>query len=149
MRTAEEIIASLGLEPHPEGGWFKRLYPSTDKTSSISTIYYLLQENDFSAFHRLDGMTEIWYHHDGGPLFVHVIDKEGNLTTHRIGDKEYQVVVEPGQWFAAEPVEGSKFCLVGCAVSPEFVYSGFELAERESLVSLYPQHSELIKRLTR
>lgn len=78
-------------------------------------------QEDFSAFHRLNGMTEIWYHLGGGPIDIHVIGKDGVLKTHR---------------------------LVGCAVAPAFKYEGFELANRQRLLSEYPQHSVLIKRLT-
>ncbi len=149
MKTIEEIIAELRLEPHPEGGWFRRVFPSPVEKGEISSIYYLLGKEDFSSFHRLSAMTEIWYFLDGDPIDIHIIHSDGTLTTHRLGELEYQLVVRPDQWFAAEPAPGSSFCLVACAVSPSFDYEGFELAKRSVLQQQYPQHSELIQRLTR
>ena len=140
------IIEKYGLEPHPEGGFFRRLYAD----SGLSTIYYLLADSDFSAFHRLNGMTEIWYYHEGAPLLIYVIEGDGSLAVHRLSPlDEMQVVIRSGQWFAAEVEEQRGFCLVGCAVSPAFDYSGFELARRDLLLSLYPQHARLINRLCR
>lgn len=145
----KEIISSLQLEPHPEGGWFRRIFPAQDECSGdISTIYYLLGHDDFSAFHRLNGMTEIWYHLGGGPIDIHVIGKDGVLKTHRLGELDRQLVIQSGHWFAAEPSPSCSYCLVGCAVAPAFKYEGFELANRQRLLSEYPQHSALIKRLT-
>ena len=82
---AQYYISKLGLEPHPEGGYYKRTFESEEKTSdeelSVSfegtrllytSIYFLLGSNNISHFHRLKS-DELWYYHAGSPLTVHVI----------------------------------------------------------------------------
>lgn len=148
---AKKYIEKLNLEPHPEGGYFKQVYGNGNgETKAISTIYYMLTDANFSAFHRLHGMTEIWYFHAGEPLNIYVIDKQGELTVHHLyANGEMQVVIEPEQWFAAEIPTRKGFCLVGCAVAPAFTFNNFELANRQQLTADYPQHADLISRLTR
>lgn len=148
---AKKYIEKLHLEPHPEGGYFKQVYGNENgETKAISTIYYMLTDANFSAFHRLHNMTEIWYFHAGEPLNIYVIDRQGELTVHHLyANGEIQVVIEPEQWFAAEIPTHKGFCLVGCAVAPAFTFNNFELGTREQLVADYPQHADLISRLTR
>ena len=88
----QRIIEKLYLEPHPEGGYYRQLFGNDDTgKKDISTIYYMLTDNDKSAFHRLHGVTEIWYYHAGEPLNIYVIDANGNLTVHHLSpDGEMQ-----------------------------------------------------------
>ena len=146
----KEIIEILQLEPHPEGGYYRQLYGKDGaEKKDISTIYYMLTGNDMSAFHRLHGVTEIWYYHAGEPLDLYVIDAEGNLAVHNLSpDGEMQVVIQPEEWFAAEIPSKNGFCLVGCAVAPAFTFENFELANKNELSRQYPQCAELIERLT-
>lgn len=148
---AKDYIQKLGLAPHPEGGWYRQVYGNDENgEKQISTIYYMLCDEDFSAFHRLHNMVEIWYHHAGEPLDIHVISTNGELTLHRLAaDAEMQVVIEPEQWFAAELPGKKGFSLVGCAVAPAFTFGNFELAKKEDLVRTYPQHKVLIERMCR
>ena len=146
----KSIIEMLQLEPHPEGGYYRQLYgnDSTGK-KDISTIYYMLTGNDESAFHRLHGMMEVWYYHAGEPLNLYVIDAEGHLTVHKLSpEDEMQVVIHPEQWFAAEIPSKKGYCLVGCAVAPAFSFENFELGHKDTLMQQFPQHTELIERLT-
>jgi hypothetical protein len=66
MKTAAYWIEKLELEKHPEGGYFREIYLSDDvvpqtglpanfrgERSFSTSIYYLLQGSDFSAFHRI------------------------------------------------------------------------------------------------
>ena len=41
------------------------------------------------------------------------------------------------------------YALVGCTVSPGFNFEDFELAPQTTLAARYPQHSNLINKLTR
>ncbi|MBR1792443.1 MAG: cupin domain-containing protein [Bacteroidales bacterium] len=145
------MITFLGLQPHPEGGYYRAVLGNeNDETQAISSILYLLQGSDFSAFHRLHGLTEIWYHHTGATLKIFIIEADGRLTTHLISPThEPQVIIQPDLWFAAELATPDGFCLVGCAVSPAFTYNHFELARKKDLLSHYPEHSEIINRLCR
>lgn len=146
----QSIIEKFQLQPHPEGGYYRQLY-GNDETGKkdISTIYYMLTGNDKSAFHRLHGVTEIWYYHAGEPLDIYVIDIDGNLTVHNLSpEDEMQVVILPEQWFAAEIPSKEGFCLVGCAVAPAFSFENFELGHKDTLVEQFPQYDKLFERLT-
>ena len=148
---AKDYIQKLNLSPHPEGGWYRQVYGNDESgEKQVSTIYYMLCDEDFSAFHRLHNMIEIWYYHAGEPLDIFVITPDGDLTVHHLSaDDEMQAVIEPEQWFAAE-LHGKKgFSLVGCAVAPAFTFGNFELAKKETLLRAFPQHEILIDRLCR
>lgn len=146
-----DFIAKLNLVPHPEGGYYRQVYGNDESgEKKISTIYYMLCDDDFSAFHRLHGMTEIWYYHAGECLDIYVIDANGELVVHHLSaDDEMQVVIEPEQWFAAELPGKKGFSLVGCAVAPAFKFDNFELAKKEDLLREFPQHGAVIERLCR
>ena len=164
--NAEHFIQHLQLQPHPEGGFFKETYrspgiiPANCLTSDFSgersystAIYFLLQQGDYSAFHRI-ASDECWHFYEGGTLLIHIIDKQGNYSCVQLGRKihegeVFQFVVPALCWFASEPAPGSEFSLVGCTVSPGFDFADFELANANNLSRLYPQHETIIRRLTR
>ncbi len=150
MITEQDYIRQLGLQPHPEGGYYRQLYGNDNTgTKDISTIYYMLTAKDISAFHCLHGVVEIWYYHAGRALNIYVIDADGILHTHKLSPQgEMQVIIYPGQWFAAEIPSHEEFSLVGCAVAPAFTFDNFELGHRCNLVKAYPQHAALIERLS-
>jgi len=166
MNSARTWIEHLNLTPHPEGGYFREVYRSdgvipesalpdgfSGDRSFATSIYFLLQGSDFSAFHRIK-QDELWHFHDGVPLTVHVISANGNYSELKLGlDPENgylpQGVVKAGDWFAASLDEPTGFSLVGCTVAPGFDFSDFEMPTKELLTSLFPQHAELVKSLTR
>lgn len=162
----EKLVAQLQLQPHPEGGFFRETYRSTevipnsqlgsnyDGDRNVSTaIYFLLTSDNFSAFHRIN-QDEFWHFYTGSPIVLHVIDLAGNHTKTVIGiDLENgqvpQAVVKGGCWFAAHVLEPDNFSLLGCTVAPGFDFRDFILADRKELISAYPQHEELIAAFTR
>ena len=97
---AIDWINHLNMSRHPEGGYYKEIFRSeklidNDK-SAMTSIYYLLENEDKSAFHRLTS-PEVWYYHAGYPLMLHVIHPDGRLVTHlmnclRISDMHWLVV---------------------------------------------------------
>jgi hypothetical protein len=121
---------------------------------AVSTaIYFLLEGKNFSAFHRLRS-DEIWHFYAGETLVVHVIHPDGKYSRILLGcDPEagqvLQAVVPAGCWFASHVADWKSFAVVGCTVAPGFDFEDFEVGKREELLSLYPQHRELIERLTR
>jgi predicted cupin superfamily sugar epimerase len=159
-QNAAHYIQSLNLLPHPEGGYYREVFRSTEEVNRVgsaevkqacTSIYYLLEDADFSGFHRI-ASDEIWYFHKGQPLIIHVIQKDGTLISHELSDKStgsFSVIVQAGLWFAAELKAGQGFALVSCAVAPGFDFSEFEMAKQDELVLQYPQHEVLLTRMCR
>lgn len=153
-------INKLNLQPHPEGGFYKEVFRSkigvtatnnSKLKQAITSIYYLLEGNDYSGFHRLKS-DEIWYFHKGSPLQIHVPDNAGLLQSIELSDLEtgnLSVVIPAGLWFAAEIPSKHGFCLASCAVAPGFDFSEFEMGEKDALCQGYPQYAALIARLCR
>jgi predicted cupin superfamily sugar epimerase len=166
QRSANDWINHLKLEIHPEGGAYSRVYTSQiilDKTSlpgnfhgsrpACTHIYYLLQKNEFSAFHKIQS-DELWHFYDGDTLIISEINKDGSLTKHLLGKnieagESLFCVINAGNWFASSLKAGGLFSLVGCTVCPGFDFAEFELAKRNDLISKYPQHKELISGMTK
>jgi len=164
--AVRRIVERLGLEPHPEGGYFREVYRSglhldhpgisedQDADRSAGTlIYFLLSGTDFSAFHRVRHSDEIWHLYAGGPLELYVIDGDGRLEQRRItGDLsigEPTTVVPAGCWQSARLAKGADWALGGCTVSPGFQFEDFEMPPAAELLALYPEHAATIRELTR
>ena len=158
--TAQYWIDHLNLQPHPEGGYYKEIFRSQNEVvrtgatglkQACTSIYYLLEGEDFSGFHRL-ASDELWYFHKGEPLHIHVIDNAGIHTTIELSDADtgsLQAVIPPNTWFAAEIPSATGFALVSCAVAPGFDFAEFEMAKKHELLAQYPQHKDLLGRLCR
>ncbi|OGO77138.1 MAG: cupin [Clostridiales bacterium GWB2_37_7] len=164
MYTADYFISKLGLEAHIEGGYFKQIYKNSFYTSdegypynfegdrSLSTtIYFLLRSGQVSKFHKLK-FDEVWFYHYGCSMIIHMIDNKGEYRSVRLGlDIEKgempQVLVPANVIFGAEPLESDTFSLVSCLVSPGFDYRDFILYEEKDLFYLYPEHTDIIKKL--
>ncbi len=129
---AEEVISTLNLAPHPEGGWYRETYraPSPDGTRGAATsILFLLKEGEASHWHRVDA-SEIWIHQGGGALELQIA-QNGLVEAFRlgpdlIGGDLLQKVVPPQAWQAARAL--GDYALVACVVAPAFSFDGFELA---------------------
>lgn len=159
------IVSKLDLLPHPEGGFYKESYRSSEliKQSYLpnrfsgdrnfsTAIYFLLTSGNFSAFHRIQ-QDEVWHFYEGVPLNVHVITPEGKYTKHKVGHihqgLQPQLVVPKGCWFASNIDQEESYTLVGCTVAPGFDFADFELASRQDLIYLFPEHKTIINKLTR
>lgn len=159
--TAEELVRSLDLAPHPEGGWFRETYRSAETfvpagigaPRAVSTaILFLLAEGQKSMLHRIKS-DELWHHHAGGALALTQIRAGGIVDEVVIGPDfasghKLQHAVPAGAWFGAEPLKGSGFALVGCTVAPGFDFADFELGKRLALIDEFPLAREAIVRLT-
>lgn len=164
--TSEALIRFYELQPHPEGGFYKETYRSaetiasdglperyTGERSYSTAIYFLLNANNFSAFHRIKS-DELWHFYFGIALNIYVIENTGKLEVIRLGNniengEVFQAVVHAGCWFASEPASDNGFSFAGCTVAPGFDFADFELADKATLINAYPQHSGLINRLCR
>jgi hypothetical protein len=163
---AEYWIEKLNMTGHPEGGFFAPAFRASEQIGNdglpgrftgnraiVSSIYYLLKKGQFSTFHRLKSV-EIWSFFEGDPLSIYVLDRHGGLTEKRLGrnvdiGESLQVAIDAGDWFAAEHRGPGEFTLVGCVVAPGFEYEDMEIASRAELRARYPQHLEIIEKLTR
>ena len=115
--------------------------------SLATSILYLLAAGEHSAFHRLRA-DELWCHHAGGPMHLHMLERDG-ARVRVVGGATPQVRVPHGTWFAAEPAPGAAYALVGCFVSPGFEYQDFEFAGRERLLAEFPGERTRVTRFTR
>lgn len=131
---AAALVATLGLERHPEGGWYRETWrdrPAGGGRGALTQIFYLLAAGEESAWHRVTDATEVWHHYAGAPLALSLSADGVEVTTHALGPdvaagQQPHVVVPPGCWQAARPLGGWSLC--GCTVAPAFEFAGFELA---------------------
>ncbi len=166
-RDAAYWIDKLRLIAHPEGGAFRESYRAGDRITAgclpqrysdddracQTAIYFLLESGQFSAFHRLQS-DEVWHFYFGSPLWLYLLSPEGQRQDVQLGQdldcgQCLQTVIRHGTWFAAEVEQPASYTLVGCTMAPGFEFSDFELAEQSVLLDQFPQHAELIRRLTR
>lgn len=128
------IVAKLGMQPHPEGGYYVETWrdrPEGGGRGTVTQIYYLLPAGDCSAWHRVNDATEIWHHYAGGPLALTLSPNGHDAEAHHLGPdvlsgQKPHVVVPEGWWQTAESL--GAWTLVGCTVAPAFEFSGFEMA---------------------
>lgn len=165
MQSAKYWIEKLELQKHPEGGWFKEIYRSEDVASRDSlparfdgprnfstSIYFLLNEDDFSAFHRIKS-DELWHYYTGTSAIEILLIINGKLRKQLLGSdfnsgERFQFAVPKNTWFAARLTNKSGFALVGCTVSPGFDFSDFEMAD-EKLLKKYPKMKQNLAGLIR
>jgi predicted cupin superfamily sugar epimerase len=132
--TAEEVAHLLGLQPHPEGGFFRETFrdPAVDGGRGLSTaIYYLLRDGEVSAWHRVRDAAEVWHHYLGASVEL-TLSVDGRSTeavclgSGLAAGERPQAVVPAGVWQTARAVGG--WALVGCTVAPAFEFASFEMA---------------------
>lgn len=138
--TAAALIRSLELSPHPEGGYFRRVYTSARQVDdhgrlrpALTAIRFLLGAGECSAWHRVDA-DESWHWQQGDALELLVYDEICGQLQRVILDAaergQPMHVVPAGHWQAARPL--GEFTLVGCTVAPGFVWEGFALLDAAS-----------------
>ncbi len=164
MNSVADWVKYLELEAHPEGGYFTETYRSSGvipqhalpesfsgERNYGTAIYFLLGPEDHSSFHRLKA-DEVWHFYAGGRMEISVIYPGGALRNLALGPnasdgESFQLVVPAGTWFGARPVSG-QYTLAGCTMAPGFDFADFEMADRDQLTEEFPQHAEIITRLT-
>ena len=134
MSNARQLIAAHGLQPHPEGGWYRETFRASeeDGRARSTMIHFLLEADQHSHWHRVDA-DELWLWHAGDPLALRIAETEdAPVETIVLGDAAgplWQGVVLQGQWQAAMPLPGPNgYAFVSCVVAPGFEFDGFELA---------------------
>ncbi|MBU1359234.1 MAG: cupin domain-containing protein [Gammaproteobacteria bacterium] len=139
---ARQLIDTLGLKPHPEGGWFREVFRSNAQVQpadgrstrqALTTIYFMLQAHEHSRWHRVLS-DEVWIHLEGTPLTLWISDAAlRTAPAHvRLGPVDVhgtrpQHTVAAGCWQAARPASNGDedYSLVSCTVGPGFDFSDF------------------------
>ena len=165
MKPADFWVNHLQLQPHPEGGFFREVYRSEEKIDAealparfsgsrnfSTSIYFLLPGNARSRLHRIQS-DEMWHFYEGDALDLFIFRENGKLETLNLGREPetgqvLQTIAPKGCWFAAKCKNENGYSLMGCTVAPGFDFEDFELAETESLISIYPQHQQFIEAYT-
>ena len=165
--SAEDVKRLLGLKPHPrEGGWYVRAYEANEWVSAEvfedrryagerrtgTAIYYLLEPGTFSEMHRLKS-DEVFHFYAGDAVEMLQLKEGGTGTVVVIGNdllrgQRPQVVVSRGVWQGTRLVEGGRWALLGCTVSPGFEFEDYEDASADELVAKWPGEAEMIRALT-
>ncbi|ABG40744.1 purine nucleoside permease [Paraglaciecola sp. T6c] len=163
--SAEELIKSLNLTGHVEGGFYRQTFKADHRPMlstehgervNMTSIYYLLSAKSPIGHFHMNRSDIMHYFHVGDPITYYLLNQDGSLETHILGPDptqghEMQMVVKGGTWKASKisTTGDYGYGLIGEAVAPGFEYQDMQLAEQAELVSTFPQHSDLIKTLTR
>jgi len=158
LLTAEEVIAALGLEPHPlEGGFFRETYRTHHKMHGqerplATAIYYLLTPGTCSALHRLPG-DELFHFYLGDPVHQLRLRPDGTGEVVTLGPdvltgQQMQSLVHGGVWQGACLIPGGRLALLGTTMTPGFAYPDYQTGDRAELTGQYPAFADLIARLT-
>ena len=129
----EAIIRELGLQPHPEGGWYVQTFRDSpgEGRGHSTAIYYMLQAGERSHWHRVHDAAEVWHYYAGAPLVLRISEdgtgsEKITLGVDLAAGERPQAIVPANWWQAAETT--GDYTLVGCTVSPGFEFSSFEMA---------------------
>jgi len=166
MLTVEKLIKMLNMKLLPkEGGYYSETHRSAqvvpgsslpeqyESDRSLSTaIYYMLTPDTKSLLHRLP-TDEIFHFYLGEPVLMLQLFPDGTVNTIILGQDleaghSIQVLVPKGVWQGSYLLEGGGFALMGTTMAPGFDFADSEIGDKETLISLYPSHQDLIKRLT-
>jgi uncharacterized protein len=140
MREESEAVetdpAALGMQPHPEGGWYREGWRHELSTptprgerSLVTCVSFLLLPGEKSAWHRV-ASAELWLWQGGGPLLLTVggfeSDPVAGFSCELTAGGQY--LVRPDEWQSAEPAT-DRAVLLACVVSPGFAFEDFSLAD--------------------
>lgn len=116
--SAAQIVATLGLQAHPEGGYFRETYRAAEQVQtprgprSVATaILFLVTVAAPSRFHRLLS-EEIWLHQGGAPLELVMLPPNAAAQVVRLGPPSEgaklrpQALVPALAWQAARVAAG-------------------------------------------
>lgn len=164
--TVQDWIDHLDLDSHPEGGYYRETYRTSESIPAgalperfngprdvAALIYFLLPADSFSALHRIR-QDEVWHFYAGAPIILHQIDADGTYRRQTLGravtgGQHLHTVIPAGTWFGATVDADTGYGLAGCTTAPAFEFEDFELADRGELSETFPQHRDVIERLMR
>jgi predicted cupin superfamily sugar epimerase len=143
LSSAAELVKTLNLAAHPEGGWFREIFRSADtvttargQRTALTCIDYLLEAGQKSRWHVV-ASDEIWHHHGGAALELLVFQPDDGVLSRKVlgppgRDQHPTGIVRAGEWQAARSL--GDWSLVGCDVGPGFDFADF------ALVATLPGH---------
>lgn len=145
------LIDQLRLEPHLEGGYYRRTYSAAHSAVIdgvgerllMSSIFYLLTDDSPIGYFHRNRSDILHYWQAGSSLTYYLIDAAGQLSQVRLGPdlaagEQLQLLVAGDTWKATE-LNGGEFGLLSEAVSPGFEYRDMELATAAGLRAQFPQ----------
>lgn len=155
--SGRDWISKLELEPHPEGGYFKRIYTAaathvaaTGERPLATSIYYLLNQAEPRGFLHRNRSDILHFFLDGGPVEYLLLDADGELRRVRLGNgaKDDRFLMVPGGcWKASQLIEGATHALVAEVVAPGFDYADHQFCSESVLRQEHPQHLETLRPL--
>lgn len=142
-----QLITQLRLEPHPEGGYFRRTYESSRVQTGrrlMSSIFYLLTDDSPTGHLHRNRSDIVHYWQAGSPLRYTLLSPEGKLLHFTLGPnleagEQLQLTVPGGFWKASQLVCG-EFGLISEAVCPGFDYDDHAMARADEIKQRYPEH---------
>ena len=145
----DDILAAYDWFDHPEGLKYVQTYGDAYRNCG----HWLFLPGLISAFHKVRNSEELWLIHEGR-ILVHVLDPAGTHHVLRLGTdlaagERPLITVPVDAWQAAELPEGTPFAFGTNVCAPPFSYEEFAIARREELLRVFPEHADLIMRLTR
>ncbi len=156
-KRVKELIDILELQPHPEGGFYKETYRSDQVLDNdrnlMTSIYFLITGRNMSRLHRIKS-DELWYFHEGSTLSIHTLDHNGYRCIklgRDINSNEQPFALVQGNTIFGSNLENESeesYALVSCGVAPGFDFRDFELFTADDLLKDYPEHEEIIRKLT-
>jgi predicted cupin superfamily sugar epimerase len=161
---ARAVVEALGLQPHPEGGWYREEHRSALEVrradgalrSALTLIWFLLEAPEISRWHRVLQADETWHHAGGDPLELWLLPPDGGVAERRViaplptlppaatpqagadlGTEGRPVAVVPAGWWQAARCLG-RWSLVNCCVGPGFAFEDFQLLHEQPAASHPP-----------
>jgi predicted cupin superfamily sugar epimerase len=131
MTTVEELVQRLGLQAHPEGGWYREVY----RDAAVSTIHYIMEAGSLAPLHRVHDRVELWHFYGGSPVELHTIVGDRHDVV-MLGPDAPLAVVPAGAWQATRAGDGYAWC--GATVAPAFEFAAWEMPTRQELQQLLP-----------
>lgn len=162
MFTAQHWIDVLGLQPHVEGGYFRRTFQADHRPRTVTpagerytmtSIHYLLTHWSPVGHWHLNRSDILHFHHHGEPVTYHLLHPDGRYSTTVLGPdpgrgQQLTVAVPGGVWKASHLTDGDH-ALISEAVAPGFDFADMTLGRPEELVARFPDHAEVVHRYCR
>lgn len=153
MSPERRWIERLGLEPHPEGGWFKRIYTGAPRLdighgprAAATSIYYLLTREQARGCLHSNRSDILHFLIDGGPLEYCLVNAAGELRCVGLkAGEELFLHAASGDWKASRLTGAATHALVAEVVVPGFDWADHRYVDRDEVKRRCPQHLLYLK----